>query len=108
MVTHLVAITSPGVDMHMLKLDLLARDARRHVHVVELLRVHVEQVRVPLLGRQLGHLVQVQQARLGHERLERRDEGELVEVASRDDRGRGVFGEDRGDEGLGGLVSITM
>jgi hypothetical protein len=70
--------------------------------VIQLLTVHVEQVRVALVLWNLGYHVQVLEFGDLLELLERLHVGELVEVARADDAGVGVVAEDFGDEALDG------
>lgn len=96
-VRHLTGRVGPGVDVEVLEVGATAAgrpDGERGADkgVVELLRVHVEEVRVALLWGHLYHLVQVQQARDLHKRLQRGHGDELVEVAGRDDLRLGVLG----------------
>lgn len=96
-IANLARIIRPRVDMHvlvLLALLALGRDGRRHVHVVQLLVVHVEQVRVALEGVDVRDFIQVVKG--GDVGVGRHggDEGELVEVAGGEDARGGVEGED--------------
>lgn len=85
MVTNLRSILRPGVDMDVLILCFALCNGLGHKHVVELLCVHVEQVRVAFELIDLGNGVQVLEARDLGVLLERLNEGEFVEVTCRDD-----------------------
>lgn len=91
--------------MHVLELRTLGQRGA-DIHVIELLAVHVEEIRVALRLLDAGHLVKIAQTGLGDEGLERGDEGELVEVACGDYFGVGVLFENRCDKGLS-VVSIA-
>jgi hypothetical protein len=70
------------------------------VHVVQGLAVLVKKVRVALSLGQANHLVEVDEAGLGRERLEGLDLREFVEVARGDDACAGILGEDGGSKVL--------
>lgn len=109
MVTDKVVVQLPGVDVDMLVVRLVRLGERgADEHVVELLGVHVVDVRVALVDGDADDLVEVEQARLGGEGSQGLDEGELVEVTAGDDAGVGVLGEDLGDEGLVFCVSLCL
>jgi hypothetical protein len=76
MVGNLRVELGPRVDVDVLVLDLLC-ERLRHKHVVELLRVHVEEVRVALELLDLCGGVGVDEARDGDVLLKGLDEGEL-------------------------------
>jgi hypothetical protein len=76
MVGNLRVELGPRVDVDVLVLDLLC-ERLRHKHVVELLRVHVEEVRVALDLLDLCGGVGVDEARDGDVLLKGLDEGEL-------------------------------
>ena len=91
-VGDLLVVRHPCSEMDMFVLRLISQ-ARRDEHVVELLRVHVEQVRVALQLVDVGYGVHVLQPRDLDVFLQRLDEGELVKVAGCDDAGVLVFAE---------------
>ena len=104
MIANLVVIVLPSIEMHMLILGT-ARRSRAHIHVVKSLAVQVKEVRISLVGGDVGDLVQVREAGLVGEDLKGLDLDEVVEVAGCDDIGLGILLEDLGDEVLGYLVS---
>lgn len=104
MVTRRVGRT-PHIHMHVLKLRTFGQ-RRADIHVIELLAIHVEEIGIALRLLDAGHLVKIAQTRLGEKGFERRDEGELIEIACGDHLGVGVLREDGRDEGLG-LVSVA-
>ena len=105
MIADLAVARRPRVDVHVLKLGL-ARERAADVHVIELLRVHVEDVAVPLRRVDAAQNVEILQARARRKGFERRDEGELVEVARCDDRCPGVVRENVRDEVLQQRVAL--
>lgn len=99
MIADLVVIVLPGVEVHVLILGR-ATGSRAHVHVVQGLAVHVEEVGVAFVDGDLGNLVEVREAGLVGEDLQGLNLDEVVEVAGSDDVGLGVLLEDLGDEAL--------
>lgn len=91
MVACLVVERNPGVDMQMVHLRSCCQ-RRAHKHVVQLLAVHIVQIRVPLRGCNPSDLVEILQPRFSQERFKRLCKGELVKVAGNNDLGGGVFG----------------
>ena len=90
---------SPGVHMNMVNLDTPFPQRRRNEHLVESLRVLVEDVTVPLILWDISGDVNV--GKVGVERsVNRACLVELVEVTSNDDIGLRVFREDSLDEAL--------
>lgn len=85
-VGDLLVKRNPRGQMDMLVLSL-ADQAGRDEHVVELLRVHVEQVRVALQLIDASDGIHVLQPRNLDVLLQRLDEGELVEVSGGNDVG---------------------
>lgn len=83
----------PRIDMDVLVLCLLGY-ALRHVHVVELLCVHVEEIGIALLLFDFDFGVEILEAAVFGICLQGLDEGEFVEVACRDYAGFLVLGED--------------
>lgn len=104
MIANLIIIVLPSIEMHMLILGTAPR-GRAHIHVVKSLAVHVKEVRIPLVGGDIGDLVQVCEAGLVGEDLQGLDLDEVVEVAGCNDVGLGILLKDLGDEPLGYLVS---
>lgn len=98
-IADLVVKVLPGVEVQMLILGR-APGSLAHVHVVEGLAVHVEEVGVALAGGDPRYLVEVREAGLSGEDLQGLDLGEVVEIAGCDDVGLGVLLEDLGDEAL--------
>jgi hypothetical protein len=80
MVRRRIIIIQPSVDMNMLQLRILGQPVR-HKHVVQLLVVRIVDVRIPLCRRDLNDIVQLTKPRLLHKRFQRRNEGEIIEVA---------------------------
>jgi hypothetical protein len=78
-IRHLRSKLRPCIHVNVLVLDLL-RNRLRHKHVVELLRVHVEQVRVPLQLVDLVCGICVLQPRDLSILLQRLDKGKLARV----------------------------
>lgn len=70
--------------MDVLVLDLFGERVR-HIHVVELLGVHIEQISVPLLLLDFRSCICILQSRYLGVLLQRLDEAELVEVTGGDD-----------------------
>lgn len=93
MITNLRRKLRPSINMHVLELGMF-RCLLRHKHMVELLRIHVEEVRVALRVLDVRLDVQIPQvADLGVP-LERLYEGEFVEVAGSNDACFAVLRED--------------
>jgi len=67
-------------------------------HVIKLLAVHVEEVRVSLELRDVRSLVKISEIGDLLEVLERLDKGKLVEVTSDDDLGVLILGKDVGNK----------
>lgn len=80
MVACLVIVRNPGVDMQMVHAGPLGQ-CRAHKHVVQLLAVHIEKIRVSLCGLDAGYLVEILQTGLIQEGFHRLCKGEFVEVA---------------------------
>lgn len=99
MIADLIVIVLPRIEMQVL---ILGPGLRRgaHVHVVERLAVHVEEIGIPLVSINPCNVVHVAEARLLGEDLQGLDLGEVVEVAAGDDVCVGVRLEDLGDEAL--------
>lgn len=103
MIAHLIIIVLPRVEVQVLQQRLrLAHRPGAHKHVVQLLRVHVEQVCVALRRLETGGFVEVDEGGAGHEGLEGCDLGELVEIAGSDDACLRVLLKDLGNEVLYG------
>lgn len=92
MVTNLCSVRWPCVDMNVFILRTAFRHCIRHKHVVQLLRIHVEQIRIALYRFDLGYRIQVLETRYLDVFLQRLDEAELVEVTCSDDTSVPVFG----------------
>lgn len=92
-VGDLLVKRNPRGQMDMLVLGLTGQ-AGRDEHVIELLRVHVEQVRVALQLIDASDGIHVLQPRNLDVLLQRLDEGELIEVAGGDDVGVLVLAQD--------------
>jgi hypothetical protein len=80
-IRHLRSKLRPCIHVNVLVLDLL-RNRLRQIHVVELLRVHVEQVRVPLQLVDLICGICVLQPRDLSILLQRLDKGKLARVST--------------------------
>lgn len=107
MVTDLIIIVLPRVEVQVLQQSLsLPRSVLADKHVIQLLRVHVEEVRVSLLRCNIRNIVELEHGADGHELLDGSDLCEFVEVAGGDDTGLGVDLEDLADEILDS-VSLT-
>jgi hypothetical protein len=103
MITDLIIIVLPCVQVQMLQLRCACLGTHSPLgdeQMIQLLRVHIEQVSVSLLGRNSGNLIEVEHGTAGHEGLEGFDLGELVEVAGSNDAGLGIDLQDRSDEVL--------
>lgn len=107
MITCLIIIVLPRVQVQMF-VQRASAQRRAHVEVIQLLAVHVEEVRVPLREFKTDHLVEVEEAGLGGEARHGLYLGELVEVAGGDDACLGVLCEDLCDEVLVLLVYLVM
>lgn len=77
MVACLVVVRDPGVEVQMMHLGALGQ-RRAHKHVVQLLAVHIVQIRVPLCSGNAGSLVQILQPGFSQEGLDRLRKGEFV------------------------------
>jgi hypothetical protein len=101
MITNLIIIVLPRVEVQVLQQSLaLLGSVGGDEHVVQLLGVHVEEVRVSLFWCNVRDVVELEHGADGHEFLEGSDLCEFVEVAGGDDAGLGVDREDLGDEVL--------
>ena len=98
-IADLAVIVLPGVEMHVLIPDV-ASSSWTHVHVVEGLAVHVEEVGVALADGDLSNLVEVSEAGHVGEDPQRLNLDKVVEVSGGDDVRLGVLREDLGDEVL--------
>lgn len=99
MVRHLAIVGLPSVQVHVLVLATLA-NAWAHVHVIERLAVHVEQVGVALDGFDANNLIKLSQTRLGGKECHGLNLGKFVKVTSCDDTGLGVLVENLSNEVL--------
>ena len=99
MVGDLAIVCLPSVQVHVLVLATLT-DAWAHIHVVERLAVHVEQVGVALDGLDADNRIKLLQTRLGSEERHGLNLGEFVKVTGSDDTGLGVFFENLSNEVL--------
>jgi len=64
-----------------------------YIHMVQLLTVHVIQIRVTFCGRRAYHIIKIIEAVVSED-LEGLDESEVVEVAGDEDFGGRIFGEE--------------
>ena len=96
-VRNLLSCSHPSVDMNMLVLCLWL-ESLADEHVIKLLAVHVEEVRVSLELRDVRSLVKISEIGDLLEVLERLDKGKLVEVTSDDDLGILILGKDVGNK----------
>ena len=85
--------------MDMLKFRTLCHTIR-NVHMIQLLAIHIKEIRVSLQLWDSGHLVQIFQAGLGDEVFLRCNVRKFVKVATGDDFGVFVLLQDFGDEVL--------
>lgn len=98
-ITRRIIIAHPRVHMDMLILRLATpSQARRYIQVIQLLAVHVEEVRVLLSRGNTDDIVQILQSRDRSKVLERLNECEFVVVARGHDGGVTVKAEDLADE----------
>lgn len=86
MIRRLRIILHPRIQMQMLHPRLRLRQTLTHIHMIQLLTVHVIQIRVALCGRRIYDTIEVVEV-VGSEGLEGLDEGEVVEVAGDEDFG---------------------
>lgn len=86
MIRRLRIILHPRIQMQMLHPRLRLRQALTHIHMVQLLTVHIIQIRVTLCRWCLHYVIQVVKV-VGSEDLEGLDEGKVVEVAGDQDFG---------------------
>lgn len=89
MVADEVRVSEPGSQVDMFDPGLFVHQSRTDVDVVELLRVHVENIAVALrlgqaVGAEMGHVVFFPEEDLGLDKVE------LVEVAGGDNAGAGI------------------
>jgi len=96
-VRNLLSCSHPSVDMNMLVLCLWL-ESLADEHVIKLLAVHVEEVRVSLELRDVRGLVKIFEIGDLLEVFERLDKGKLVEVTSDDDLGVLILGKDVGNK----------
>lgn len=95
----------PRIDVDVLKLrPALLSQRRRYKHVVELLRIHVEQIGIPLNLVGSHHGIQVLEARNIGILAQGLHKGKLIKVACRHDAGVLVLGKDS----LFSLVSVAL
>lgn len=99
MVADLVIVILPGIQMQMLILGVPVQSLA-YIHVIQLLGVHVKQIRVSLHGINSNNFVKISEAGYRGECGERVDLGVLVEVTSHEDISRRILTEDLGDEFL--------
>ena len=94
MIRSLFIIRYPRIQMQMLHHRLRARTHHpvTNIHMIQLLAVHVIQVRIALCGRCIDDVVEVMEAVVGlrDEGLEGVSEGKGVEVARDEEFGVGV------------------
>jgi hypothetical protein len=102
MVTNLSVICGPSIHVNMLELCLpgppTARQLGAYKHVIDLLAVHIEEIRISLCGRYVGNVIHVFHTRDGLEFLDRRDECELIVVAGGNDASIAIYFQNFGDE----------
>lgn len=84
MVADLIIVVLPRVEVEVLVFGAFL-DARADVHMIEGLGVHIEEVSVALLNRNVGDIVEVEEARDLLEGNEGLNLNKLVEVTGNDD-----------------------
>lgn len=100
MITPDILLSSPSVDMNMLKVlpTNFSRRPRTSVHMIQLLLAAAESISIPLDLRDLRNDIEILQARDLHEPTQRLDHAELVEIARDNNSGVLVLLQDLGDE----------
>jgi hypothetical protein len=99
MIANNRCIFHPRVQVNVLH-DRLGQHAGTGIHVIDLLQVHVKQVRVAVGRGHSKRVVEVEEARAGHKCSEGSNKGEFVEVTRDEDRGARVLRENLADEVL--------
>lgn len=97
MIGNLPLVCCPCVDVNMLKL-CSSGQGPADKHVVQLLAIHVKQIRVPLQLTDPSHVIHVLQSGPGFECLQGLYVYEFVEVTARNDGSVGIFPEDLRNE----------
>lgn len=103
MITRLTIKRSPRINMYML-ISRSRKQFRTHIHLIERLTVHIEEISIPFLPRNPHDLIDETQTRGGDEPSQRIDKSELVEIPRDDHRCVAVFDEDPTDEFRDDLV----
>lgn len=80
----------PVIHMYMLDLDSAVPNGLRHKHMVQLLVVLIEDIRIPLHGRDVGNLVYLEE-NIGEGRKNRASHDELVAVPASNNTSALVF-----------------
>lgn len=103
MIRRLARRSCPCIDVNMFILCVLRRVGRDE-HVVELLKIHVEMIRISLYLWNVGGHVQVLEFGNVQKRFNWLGEYELIEIARCNDYGIAVLGDDISDELLQTMV----
>lgn len=99
MVADLVIVILPGIQMQMLILGVPVQSLA-HIHVVQLLGVHVKKICISLHGINSNDFVQISEARYRGECGERVDLGVLVKVTRNENISRRILIKNLGNKFL--------
>ena len=80
-----------------------ARQSLAHIHVIQLLAIHVIEITIPLQLINPRNFINIFELRDALKSLEGGDKGKFVEIATGNDPRVAVFCQNGGDEGLGAM-----
>ena len=99
MVADLIVVILPGIQMQVLILGVSVKPLA-HIHVIQLLRVHIKQICVSLNWFDPNDFVEISEAGYLSESGKRVNLGVLVKVARNEDISRRVLAENLGNKFL--------